>query len=94
LEPDEIEVLQEILRRFVRFSARRKGLTEEVLAATLEAVDRFAPDFVAGMADDDRAGPAKQLARDLRASGIDLADPTAVRRWIDERNEGLPIPRS
>ena len=94
LEPDETEVLPEVLRRFVRFSARRKGLAEEVFAETLEAVDRFAPDFVVGMADDDRAGPAKQLARDLRASGIDLADQSAVQRWIDERNEGLPIQRT
>jgi hypothetical protein len=42
------------------------------------------------MADDNRAGPAKQLARELLAAGIDLTDQSAVQRWIDDRNEGLP----
>jgi hypothetical protein len=94
LDQAEIDVLPEVLRRFVRFSAHRKGLSDDLIAETLEAVDRFAPDFVGGMADDERAGPAKQLARDLLASGIDVTDQSAVQRWIDERNEGLPIRRA
>ncbi|MEI8334947.1 MAG: hypothetical protein WCH74_14015, partial [Chloroflexota bacterium] len=94
LGPGEIEVLPEVLRRFVRFSARRKGLSGEVIAETLVAVDSFAPDFIEGMADEGQAGPAKQIALGLRASGIDPTDDSAVRRWIDERNEELPIPRT
>ena len=39
------------------------------------------------------AGPAKQPARERVAAGIDLTDQAAVQRWIDERNEGLPIRR-
>jgi hypothetical protein len=39
------------------------------------------------MADDGRAGQAKQIAMGLRAAGIDLTDESAVQRWIDERNE-------
>ena len=46
------------------------------------------------MADEGQAGPAKQIALGLRASGIDPTDDSAVRRWIDERNEELPIPRT
>ena len=88
LDQDEINALPEVLRRFVRFSGRRKGLSDDIVAETLEAVDRFTPDFVEGMADDERAGPAKQLARELLAAGIDLTDESAVQRWIDERNEG------
>jgi len=34
-----------------------------------------------------------ELARELLAAGIDLTDQSAVQRWIDERNEGLPIRR-
>jgi hypothetical protein len=94
LEPGEIAVMPEVLRRFVRFAARRKGLAEPVFGETLEAVDRFAPEFADGMADDERAGPAKEIALGLRAAGIDLADEAAVQRWIDERNEGLHDPRS
>lgn len=63
----------------MQFSARRKGLAHAVIAETLDAVDHFARDFVDGMADDDRAGPAKQILAGLRASGVDLADEAAVK---------------
>ena len=89
LEADEIEALPEVLRRFVRFSAQRKGLSDEVIAETFEAIDRFAPDFSEGMADTERAGPAKQLVLEMHASGIDMTDEAAVGRWIDERNRAL-----
>ena len=91
LEPVQIEALPEVLRRFVQFSARRKGLADAVIAETLDAVDHFARDFVEGMAGDDRAGPAKQILAGLRGSGVDLADEAAVQRWIDERNKALHL---
>jgi hypothetical protein len=91
LEPAEIEALPDVLRRFVRFSARRKGLADDLVAETLDAVDHFARDFVEGMADDDRSGPAKQILAGLRASGVDLTDEAAVQRWIDKRNAGLRL---
>jgi hypothetical protein len=75
----------------VRFSARRKGLADDLVAETLDAVDHFARDFVEGMADDDRSGPAKQILAGLRASGVDLTDEAAVQRWIDKRNAGLRL---
>ena len=89
LSPSEIDAAPEVLRRFIRFAAERKGLAEADFAETLEAVDRFAPDFADGMADDDAAGPGKELARDLLASGIDLNDAAAIERWIDARNEAI-----
>lgn len=89
LEPAEVEVLPEVVRRFVRYAARRKGLADDVIAETLEAVDRFAPDFADGMADDEQAGPAKQLLLELRAAGIDPIDEAAVQRFIDARNAEL-----
>jgi hypothetical protein len=89
LEPDEVDVLPEVLRRFVRHAARRKGIADDVFAETLETVDRFAPDFAAGMADDDRAGPANELGLALRAAGVDLADEAAIQAFIDARNAEL-----
>ena len=89
LEPDEIQHLPDVLRRFVRFTAHRKGLSDREFAETIEAVDRFAPAFTEAMADEGRAGPAKEIALALRAAGIDLTDESAVQRWIDERNDAL-----
>ena len=52
-------------------------------------MDRFAPDFADGMADDEQAGPAKQLLLELRAAGIDPTDEAAVQRFIDASNAEL-----
>jgi hypothetical protein len=41
------------------------------------------------MTDEERAGPAKELALAMRAAAIDLTDDIAVQRWIDERNRTL-----
>ena len=73
--------------------SRRDRLEERAITETLEAVDRFAPDFTEGMADDEQAGPAKEIVMALRAAGIDLADKSAVQHWIDERNETLRLGR-
>jgi GNAT superfamily N-acetyltransferase len=89
LEPSEIAALPEVLRRFVRFSARRKGLGDELIAETLETVDRVAPGLAAGMADDEHVGPAKQIVKELLAAGVDLTDQAALQRWIDARNADL-----
>ncbi len=93
LDQAEIDALPKVLARFVRFSAQRKGLSDDIIAETIEAVERFTPDFVEGMADDERAGPAKELARELLAGGIDLTDESAVQRWIDDRNKEPSIRR-
>jgi len=94
LEPSEIAVLPDVLRRFVRFSARRKNLADELISETLDVVDEFTPDFIDGLADDERAGPAKQIALKLLAAGIDVADVAAVRRWMDAYNTGSAGSRS
>ena len=89
LEPAEIAALPEVLRRFVRFSARRKGLGDELIAETLEIVDRVAPGLAAGMADDEHAGPANWVVKELLAARVDLTDQAAMQRWIDARNADL-----
>lgn len=93
LDPGEIAVLPDVLRRFVRFSARRKGLAQEVAAETLEAVDQFTPAFTNGMADEERARPAKEIAMALKTAGIDPTDEAAIQRWMDERNENVRASR-
>lgn len=89
LDQAEVEALPEVLRRFVRHAGRHKGLVDDLVAETLEAVDRFAPDFAAGMADEEAAGPAKQLCLEMRAAGVDLTDEAAVDAFIAERNARL-----
>ena len=77
-------------RAFIRFAARAKGLRETAFAETLEAVDRFAGDFATAMADEDRGGPAEQIARAMLRDGVNLSDPAAVPAWIGEYNAEQP----
>jgi hypothetical protein len=86
MEPAEVEWLPEVLRRFVRHAGHQKGLPDDLVAETLEAVDRFAPDFAAGMADEEAAGPAKQLVLEMRRAGVDVTDEAAVGAFIDDWN--------
>ena len=91
LSPAEINALPDVLRAFVRYCARLKGLAPDEVAETLEAIDQFAGDFAAGMADDEAAGQAKRLWKELLASGIDLTDADAVQtfmsRWDAEERD-------
>jgi hypothetical protein len=86
MEPAEVEWLPEVLRRFVRHAGHQRGLPDGLVAETLGAVDRFAPDFAAGMADEEAAGPAKQLVLEMRKAGVDVTDEAAVGAFIDDWN--------
>jgi hypothetical protein len=86
LDPGEVTVLPAVLRAFVRFAARRKHLAEPVFAETLETVDGFGAEFADAMADDELAGPAKQIAVRMHGDGVDLADEAAVAAWIERYN--------
>ena len=89
LEPDEVAAVPGILRAFVRYAAGRKGLAESVYADTLANIDTMSVHFAEDMADDELAGPAKQIALQMRADGVDLTDEAAVGAWIERRNAAL-----
>jgi len=55
----------------------------------LESVDAFAPEYAETMADDSRAGPAKQVAMAMLADDVDLPDDAAVQRWLEAYNARL-----
>jgi hypothetical protein len=86
IEPERVAAILEVLKRWVSYCGRRKGLTVELLAENLTAVDAFTSDFTEGMIDEDRAGPAKQIALELQRAGVDLTDAAAVQRVIDAWN--------
>ncbi len=89
LEGGNATAVPDVLRRWIRYSGRHKGLSDDLVAETLQAVDTFANVFAEGMADEQSAGPAKQIAAKMLADGIDLTDEGAVARWIDTHNSGL-----
>lgn len=85
LDPDDIAALPEVLREWVVFALRRKGLAEADIAPVVDAVDEVAADYLrdAGTAP---KGPAAQLLARAMAEGVDLADQEAVGRLIGAYN--------
>jgi hypothetical protein len=90
LDDVETDALPDILRRWIRFAGERRGLPDEAIAETLEAVKIFERDYLAAMRDPNSAGPAKGLVAAMLAAGIDLADKRAVNAWILAFN-AMPI---
>lgn len=86
LDDAQREALPEALRRWVRFALDRREVDAGWIEPVVAAVDTYLPEFLA-MADDESAwGPAKQIAAELTARGIDLTDRAAVDAVIGELN--------
>ncbi|HXF73710.1 MAG TPA: hypothetical protein VNO79_14010, partial [Actinomycetota bacterium] len=100
VDRDAIEGFPAALRALVRFTGRRAGLAEHLIAETTRAVDRFRWGFAEAMADPRRFGPAKAMVAAMLAEGVDVRDPAAVQRWVEgfnrrpfeERARLLPAP--
>jgi hypothetical protein len=76
----------DVMRRWVRYAAGQKGLSDGSIAESLAAIDEFEPQFREAMADPSNFGPAKAMAHEMLADGIDLSDGAAIQRWIDAAN--------
>lgn len=86
LDDDELAAVPDVLRRFVRYAGRQRGLSRERIAETLAALDEFEPQFLAAMRDPSRYGPAKSIVGEMMRDGVDLTDERAVAGWIESFN--------
>jgi hypothetical protein len=86
LDPAAVSAVPDALKRWVRFSGRKKGLAADAIEETLAAVDRFAPEFRAMAAGPSRRGPAGGLVEAMLGDGIDIGDQHAVETWIETFN--------
>ncbi|MGH3490264.1 MAG: hypothetical protein ACRDP8_20445, partial [Actinopolymorphaceae bacterium] len=74
-----------VLPAWVRFAARRTGLSTEALTETLTAADTFAPQFVEAYDDPERWGPARVAVESMLADidpDRDDADEVFARRMF------------
>lgn len=93
LDATGIRLLPDVMRRWVRFALRRRGLEERWVAETEEAVRRRTRAFRKAATDPSRFGPAKAIAHAMMADGVDITDREAVRAWIDAFNARPPEDR-
>jgi hypothetical protein len=78
LDAEQRAALPDVLRRWIRFALRRRGVEPEWIIPVVEAVDTHLPEFTDAFGDTTNWGPAKQVAAELAARGIDMSDPEAV----------------
>jgi len=86
LEETELQAVPAIVRAWVHFAGRRRGLSDEAMEATETNLDEFVPEFLEASSDPARFGPAKAIALAMQADDVDLTDQAAVGRWIEAYN--------
>jgi hypothetical protein len=86
LDGAQREALPSVLRRWVRFALRQRGVEQRWIEPVERAVDAHAPEFAAAFDDRSSWGPAKQIAAELAARGVDLTDPAAVDAAVSALN--------
>ncbi|MEU4564325.1 hypothetical protein AB0F72_38585 [Actinoplanes sp. NPDC023936] len=78
LDAEQRAALPDVLRRWIRYALERRAVDPVWISPVVEAVDTFLPAFEEAFDDSAAWGPAKQIAAELAARGIDLTDPEAV----------------
>ena len=86
LDEDDRAALPGALRSWLRFALRRRGVADEWITPVTAAVDTWLPQFEQAFDDDTSWGPAKQIAAELQAAGIDPRDTDAVDAVIGRLN--------
>lgn len=88
LGAEDRAVLPDALRGWVRFALERRGVAGEWITPVVDAVGMWLPEFEAAVDDEASWGPAKQIATELAARGVDLSDKEAVDDVIRQLNAG------
>ena len=78
--------LPEVLRRWIRFALGRRGVEPKWITPVVEAVDTYLPEFTEAFGDNAAWGPAKQIAAELAARGVDPTDQEAVEAAMSALN--------
>lgn len=86
LTAEEVEQLPGVLRSWLQFVSQERGFEDRLTAEMLAAVDEYADDFRKAVTDPSTYGPAKSVAAQMQADGVDFSDPAAVQAWIEAFN--------
>jgi hypothetical protein len=86
LDDDQRAALPQALHRWLRFALHRRHVDPRWIEPVVAAVGQHLPEYEAAIDDEASWGPAKQIAAELAARGIDLTDKAAVDAVISELN--------
>jgi hypothetical protein len=81
-----IEKVPEVLRAWVRFAGRRRGMPEDLIQDAVAAVADWEGEFMSAMKDSRRFGPSKAIVEAMLDEGIEISDKAAVDAWVKDFN--------
>src|SRR3990170_6643777 len=84
-EEDILRVVPEI-GDFLRFLQRANRLTGDSLPDLLDELSELRPDFATAMQDPANFGMAKSLFAQMQIEGVDVLQPGAIDRWVEDFN--------
>lgn len=89
LDMDDAAMLPRVLRGWVAYTSRQRGLPERAAEQTDAAIEEMVPEFVRLYTTGERRSPATAAVAQLMADGIDPDDPAALNAWIETNRQRL-----
>lgn len=89
-EPEFFKRVPDVLRDWVGYAGRRRGVPSAPLREAVASVKRYRKQMLAATSDPEAWGPAKSFAVAAMEAGVDLSDPDAIGVFVEQYNEGLP----
>jgi hypothetical protein len=88
-EPEFFARLPDVLRDWVKYAGRRRGVPARPLREAVAAVKDHREEMLEAVRDPYAWGPAKAFAVAALDAGVDLTDPDQVERFIQDYNDGI-----
>jgi hypothetical protein len=99
LDDDDVATLPGVVRAWAAWASSQRGLPADAAAATDEAIETMAPEFVRLHRTGERTSSAASAMAQLLAEGVDPADEAALAAWLGDHPDtgnghNIPRPRS
>jgi hypothetical protein len=88
LDETDAAVLPRVLRAWVGYAARGRGLPEAAVTQSVAAVDEMADEFARLHASGERRSAATAAVARLISEGVDPSDPVALNAWLESNRNG------
>jgi len=88
-EPEFFERVPDVLRDWIAYAGRRRGVPSKLLREAVGAVNLYRGEMLEAATDPAAWGPAKTFAVAAQQACVDLSDPDAVAKFIEQYNDGL-----
>ena len=88
-EPAFFNRVPDVLRDWVAYTGRRRGVPSKPLREAVAAVKHYRKEMLDAATDPEAWGPAKAFAVAAQQAGVDLSDPDAVGKFVERYNDGL-----